>query len=336
MKLSPMSLASLAIVLLATPIATAAVLADGVSFAVEEGTELTRTFEARGEYELKSAALILDGERVRESEDVEMTIDSLERIVVTDELDEIEDGRPTDLTRTFVELVQESTDATEDEEYESSSSSDLEGLSVRFLWDEDDESYYAEAVDDDDDLEDDVLAWLAGDMDFLEYLPDGEVSEGDEWDLDASAYLAIMWPGGLLGFYDDGDVEIDPFNVAVDRQVVENLTGSGTATLEELRDEDGESVAVISIELDVETWALEDREVEGGEVTYDIEINREIEGELVWNLDRGRLDTATFDAVAGMVRTVSWTAETEDGDIDVEQEERYEGTIAYEVEFEEE
>ena len=311
-----------------------------LEYRVEEGTEITRTFEARAEYELEEVVFYADGEIVNELSDVDMTIDSLERIVVRDELVEVEDGRPTDLRRTFLELVQEDTQSNGEDELESVSGSDLEGLTVRFLWDDDDEAYYAEA-DDEDHVDEEVLEGLIGGLDLLDFLPDGEVEEGDEWELEASTYLSLMWPSGLLGFYDENASGADPVSTHLNQQIIENLDGEGVASFEGVRDEDGERLAVISVSLAIDTYAEAEREIEEHDVTYDveIEIDREIEGELLWDLERGVLYSASFEADAEMVRTTSSVAELEDQDgntqeVDLEREDTYGGTVTYEVDFE--
>ena len=233
-----------------------------VAYAPEEGLTLTRTFEARATFTLDEVSATIDGEELEAPTEFDYEFDSLERIVVTDEILEAEDGRPTDLLRTFDELLQETTYRNSEEETEVLSTSEMEGRTIRFYWDDEDEAYVVESDDGEDELEDDTLAFLLEDMDLRLALPDGEVEEGDEWSVDPAAYLTLMWPGGLLDFLDEGEAEKDPVSREMNEEVIENLDGEGSATLVEFREEDGARVAVISLELDVETWADSDVEPE--------------------------------------------------------------------------
>jgi hypothetical protein len=311
-------------------------LQETLEFAPEEGIELTRTFEAHAEYSIDSISLSVDGEVVQETDEIEFSVDSLERIVVTDEIAEVDDGRPTDFRRTFVELTQENTESAGDEENERTSGSDLEGITVRFLWDDGDEEYYVELDDDDDEVEERLLEWLTDDMDMRGVLPDGEVEEGDEWDIDAEAYLTLMWPSGLLGFHGEDEDGVDDYDRGMNQQIVENIEGEGTATFEGLRDEDGTTVAVIRVELSVETWADGETEIEGTELDTGIVLERDVEGEVLWDVESGHLYGAHLEADAEMRITRSRVAETEEGDFDVENEEVYSGSITYDVEIERE
>lgn len=309
---------------------------DEIAFRAEEGTVLTRTFEARAELELGGMEFWVDGEEIEtDAELPEYEIESLERIVVTDEILEAEDGRPTDLLRTFDELLQESTYWIGDNEVETTSASALQGRTVRFYWDDDDEDYVVEANDDEDELEERTLEWLAEDMDLRLALPGGDVEEGDEWEIDPAAYLTLMWPGGLLDFVDEGETEKDADQREMNEEIIENLEGSGSATLEELREEDGVRVAVLSVEFEIETWADADIEVEDlPDIELEITIERSVGGEILWDLDHGHLFSAIFEADTKLVRSESRTVETEDGEIDLETVQTFEGTIEYTTEVE--
>ncbi len=302
----------------------------------EEGTVLTRTFEAIGEMSLTAVEVTVDGEELeREWDEFDYEYESLERIVVTDELAEVQGGRPTDLVRTFDELLQEASSTIAGEELETISLSELEGRTVRFLWDDEDEVYVVETSDDEDDIDEDVLAWLAEDMDLRLLLPDGEVEEGDEWEIDAAAYLTLMWPSGLLGFVDEGKAK-DPVQRELNEEVIENLEGEGSATFEELREEDGVRLALISVELEIETWADSAMEQEGVEIEIEVEISRDITGEILWDLDHGHLFAADLEADAEYVRTMTRPWETPNGEVELTEVRTFSGTIGYTVEIERE
>ena len=66
-------------------------------------------------------------------------------------------------------------------------SSALEGETVMFEWDEDEEAYEVTS-----DADDGLLADLRMDIDFAGFLPDGAVDEGDEWELQPDAYRKVI------------------------------------------------------------------------------------------------------------------------------------------------
>lgn len=309
-----------------------------IAFAPEEGTTLERTFQAHAEYTIEFGMRI-DGEDLEPSEQPDYTSEWTETIAVTDEILGVEDGRPTDLKRTFDDLSQESTDTVGDDEVERSLSSDLEGETVRFTWDDDDEEYHVELVDEDSDLDPDVLQWLSEDMDLLGVLPDDEVEVGDSWEIDESVYLPLMWPSGLVGFHAEDEDAPDADDNERNQQTIDNLEAEGTATFEEVReDEDGRRLAVLSIELSITTSTSRTREDEGPEgesveVTVDEEIERELEGEILWDLDAGHLHSVSLEGDSTWVQTESADVDTPDGTRNVARVITMDGTISYSVEI---
>src|SRR5262245_16469334 len=222
-------------------------------YAPDEGTVLTRTFVAEAQYHLADMSASIDGEALEhpdEMPDYKMGFE--EHIAVTDTVRSLAEGHPSELVRTFDELSQESTDSVGDQESKSSLKSHLQGRSVVFRWDDDEERYTAEA-NDGEDLDDSVAAWLAEDMDLRLVLPKKEVEVGDEWEVDPKLYLAFMWPSGLLDFVGDDEEEPSEDERASSRQTIERLEGSGHARLEEVREEDGVKVAVLHVELEITT-----------------------------------------------------------------------------------
>src|SRR5262245_3648373 len=309
-------------------------------YAPEEGTVLARTFLAEAQYHLADMSASIDGEaleRPDELPDYKMGFE--EHIAVTDTVRSLAAGRPAELVRTFTELSQESTDSVGDEATKSSLTSHLQGRSVLFRWDDDEERFTAEA-NDGEDLDDSVAAWLAEDMDLRLVLPKDEVEVGDEWEVDPKLYLAFMWPSGLLDFQAEGEDEPSEDDRASSRQTIERLEGSGHARLEEVREEDGVRVAVLHVELEITTGsdsvlpAVSEDEVERPEIKIEVEIERKIEGTILWEFDHGHALSAELECEASRQHTESWTVtgESEDGEevsADVEQSRLLEGTIKY-------
>lgn len=322
-----------------------------IVFAPTEGTVLKRSFDAEASYELTELAASFDGQELEhEGELPDYSSRFKEHIVVTDTLGSVEDGRPTEIERTFDELGQENTDSAGDEELHTELESDLQGRTVRFQWDEDEGRYAVESADDGDALDEGIARWLAEDMDLRLVLPGKEVEVGDEWEVDPRLYLAFMWPGGLLDFHAEGEEPSDEER-ALSGQTIENLEGSGTARLEELREEDGVRVAVLHVELEITTGsqhvlpAVDPDEVEEGEyprpeITVEVELERSLEGTILWDLEHGHALSAELECKASRLHTEKWTVtgerEGEEISADAEQSRRFEGTIHYSARIERE
>ena len=333
-------LPSLALFLLASPAREGVALV----YEPEEGTVLKRLFVAEARYRLTDETASIDGEAIEHDGDLpDIGTSFVERIAVTDTLAAVADGRPTELLRTFDELSQENTDTFEGEESTTEYGSPLQGRRVRFTWDPEEERYGVEAADE-DELDEELADWLSEDLDLRRLLPAREVEAGDEWELDPKLYLAFMWPGGLLDFH-PSDGEVDEEDRAPSRQTIERLEGSGTASLEELREEDGVRVAVIHVELEITTGsettlpAVEGGDPDAGEFPIperevEVEIERTLEGTILWDLEHGHALSAELTCEASRLHTESWTitGESEDGEqisADVEQSRMMEGTVTY-------
>jgi len=308
-----------------------------IAYGLESGTTLLRTFVADREDSLESIVFSVDGDEVQEVEEVEDESTSVERVVVRDEIQQTEDGFPTDFRRTFVELHQQGTRSSGAEESESVAGSDFEDVTVRFLWDDEDERYDVELVEEDDGIDAEELARLTPDLDLAGLLPDGEVDEGDSWEIDHAPYLTLMWPGGLVGWYDDKTEDEASYDYS--ETIVDNLEGEGEVTFLEVREVDGVRVAVLSVEIRVETGAdleLSEEEEEAG-VERRADEERELEGEVLWDLDHGHLHSARFEATLEYTFATRWSAETPEGDeVEVEQVLHFEGAIVYTAEVERE
>lgn len=310
-------------------------------YAPEEGTQLKRVFEAEAEYRLTDLTASIDGEELEhEGELPDYAMRFSEHIAVTDTLRSVGDGRPAELLRTFDELSQENVDQVEEEESKAELGSPLQGRTVRFHWDVDEEGFVAAPADEEesDELDSDLLASLAEDMDMRLVLPPAEVEVGDEWELDPRLYLAFMWPSGLLDFHAEGE-ESSAEERALSRQTIEHLEGTGTARLEEIREEDGLRLAVIHVELAITTStenvlpAESTDEFERPEISIEVEIERKLEGTILWDLEHGHAHSAELECEASRLHSESWTITGEqDGEevsADVEQVRLLEGTIRY-------
>jgi hypothetical protein len=312
-----------------------------LEYAPEEGSTLRRTFVAEAEFELTDLTASVDGEALERGDELPpYSTRFTEHIAVLDRLERVVDGRAHEFTRTFEKLLQENGEAFGEDESESELESPLEGLTVRFRYDEDGERYRVEA-DESDELDEGLLDALAADMDLLLLLPGREVEVGDEWDVAPELYLAFMWPSGLLDFHAEGE-EVGGDERAMSLQTIERLAGTGSARLDELREEDGVRVAVIHLELEITTGS--ERELPASEeeerpaLAIEVEIERAMEGTVLWDLEHGHALSAELECRASRLHAEAFTVQGErDGEpveADVERARLLEGTIRYSASIE--
>lgn len=253
--------------------------ADGPVFEPAEESVIRREITTLVELALDSISIEVDGEDREIAKQGDLEYSNEEHLVVIDTVSEVGDGRMLEFEREFAVVTAEQTVRYTSPEGDSEGdsmepSSRLDGRTILFTWDEDDESYFREFSDDDE--EDDVLLeGLIPDLDFLAVLPDGDVAEGDEWDLDEEVAGYFLWPGGRLHLLNEEE-EVEPY-VERGEQHRENLEANGSATLVELRETDDETLWLIEFELEAETWdESDDRESW---------LSFELEGELLWDGD---------------------------------------------------
>ncbi len=312
-------------------------LEDSPAYGPEEGLALTRRFESTSNYEMVDLSLEVDGSPHEGGPEPDMTIEDTEVIVVSDVIEGTEDGRPTKLTRTFDELTNTQIMSAEamDEDQEMNESSDLQGATVIFTWDADEGEYTIEAGED-DAIDDDLLAGLEEDMDLRAFLPDDEVEEGDSWEIEAETFLTFMWPGGSLQFYNSEFEEGPSENTErMNEAVVDALTGDGEVTFEGTREEDGVRVAVLALTLEMSSeGTIEVEGPDGNTADNSVTMEREIEGEILWNLDAGLLHSASLSADATLSFGSAYVFDGPQGSMDVEQTQTFEGTVVYAVTIE--
>lgn len=284
--------------------------ADSLRFAPEQGSTLTRTFEIERQMEGGDLEVVMDGFEVPPEflPVLDLEIESSQRVVLIDHYRKVESGRVTEFTRTYdeVELLVDESQAMSatDQSPESSSESEaradakLSGRTVRFLWDSDEEeyerSYEGDRADDDERA---LLSGLAATADLSGFLPEGEVSNGESWDVDAAVLATLLHPGGDLGLIWEGDLAEEysafPEEVTFEGTLRCKFTGR--------HERDGVSLATITVEGEftmVEVMATNLERVPGidGDATETTTSQYEIEGELQWNLDAGHLAELELEA----------------------------------------
>ena len=177
--------------------------ADDVSFRPENGSSLTKEYTIDLNIALGDITAYFDGQDLSESVPADFELLAELALSVTDEYVRTVEGIPHELIRTFdsMELYWEAAD----ESGEAEDFGELEGKSVKFEWNEEDENYDVSYHESDGDEE--LLQGLGPDMDLRVLLPDGDVSEGDTWSIEADDLASVFFFGTNFEDMEMGDGE---------------------------------------------------------------------------------------------------------------------------------
>lgn len=290
--------------------------ADRIAFDVESGTSLTKTISSETELSMDDMTVAMNGEEMDIASmmgGLEMNISTTAETVVTDEYGSASDGRPSRLKRTYDRIANDTTMESSGmpmmggEDMSMSGSSDLEGTTVVFTWNSENEDYDV-AFDEGEEGDEELLEDLIEDIDLRAFLPTESVSAGDTWEVDNTAMIAILAPGGNLKIMPEdmgemGDMMGMPGNGMNPFDHMGEFDGTITAEYVGMRGE----FAVIKLEVDVSTSndmtemiseLMDDMDIpeEMGEIemdyeTVDIELEFEGSGELLWNVAGGHFQS---------------------------------------------
>jgi len=315
---------------------------DALSFKVEAGTKLSKTFVTELALELEeiTIALTVDGEdQELESPEVEMSIAETETVTFTDEYLALEDGRATKLRRRFDDLSETSARTMTDEEGESDDTteegeSELEGHTVDLTWDAEDETWSAAFAEGDEGGDDELLAELEHHADLIDFLPDGEVAVGAEWTVPAAAFLHLSNPSGELHLDTPSDKEEDDDDLQ--DQLDENMAGEITAKLVSV--EDGLATIELTLELttsgEVDEGAQEVDETMSVERSRKVELEFDLEGSLVWHVEEGRPVSLVLEGELGFESTQKQSSDQGGTAVVFIQTQRFAGTLKLTAEIE--
>jgi hypothetical protein len=238
---------------------------DRVAFVPAEGLELGKRFEVSTRLELDDFTFTVDGEDVGAAMRPELELGAELAVAVTDTYVRVADGRPTELRRRYDEIGIEARFDYESEVESGAESavgeSDLEGETVVFRWDADENAYAAELADDEGD--DELCVGLFEDMDLRALLPPAgaEVDEGSLWALGPATLAPVLAPGGALGLAvrepsREATRVLDALSGLDLGELVDSLRdGEVVATYTGTRDVDGRAVAGIDLRFDVDASA---------------------------------------------------------------------------------
>lgn len=329
-----------------------------VAFRPADGSTVQKTFETTWDLSLEDLYVVVMGEEIDPSlmGDPQVEFSYWTEVAVSDEYVSVADGRPVRLRRAFDSIAGQqvfsvSADELDEEAMEFEMTSELEGAEVLFSWDEDDEEYGV-AYAGEDDRDEDLLAGVWEDMDLRGFLPDGEVSEGDSWEIGSGALAAAFLPGGDLALLPDMDaLDVDDEFMTLMEEFEERFQdrfqelyesifeGETTGTYEGTRDEDGVEVHVLAIEVQVDSTtdfaeivmeiiqAVAEEEGVGDEVDIDVEtadvsFELEGEGELLWDAQAHRVHAFKLETevVALVALAIAGEIDGELGEFELEVE----------------
>lgn len=312
-----------------------------LAFAPEEGSRVTKTFEIAADFALDDLSLVVNGEDIGAMiGGLDLSGETLTAVSVTDVYGKTKNGRPLGLVRTFDSLSGsfEVSVMTEwgGEDQDVQSTSELEGATVRFDWNDDADEY--EVAFDEKGGDEDLLEGLVEDMDLRAFLPPADVEEGDTWQVDLEALSTVIAPGGdLVLLPDDAEMDLDEMKELEDLfsgqfdDFGELLEGECTCVLSGIREEDGRKLAEIDIDLEVRAdidlsdMILQALELIGEELgeeapeidleTADLSIEIDGTGVLLWDLEAGRASSLdlTGEAIFSIDLSVSAEMDGEGG-----------------------
>ena len=323
---------SLVLLLLPLPLLATAppVAPDEIRFQPGEGLALMKTFSMTTES--KRSTLSASGSS-------SCTNSSENRLVVTDRVAAREDERVTELERKFDEISVE-TESSPDfcRGTTSSADSELSGETVVFVWDEDEEEYAAEC----EDVDDELLEDLQYDYDFVALLPDEDVDEGDEWEIEIEDFEALLTPWhGLPLEWDRSNgafVEASADSEHAPPEIEESKDGEITARYAGTTEIDGVTYAIIEIEGEIDTERTIDssRENEPISSTSYVEISetRTFEGQALWHIAGGYLHSLEIEVDISASESMQSTFRFGDQEFNSESQSDVSGTATYEVSFE--
>ena len=328
--------------------------ADSLRYDPAEGSSVTRSAELSWELALEDLSVIAMGQELAASMigNPEIFLVFRTSVLVTDEFLKVDRGRVTKLARTFenleADMVMEVTSDMGDEEVpEMEYESALVGRTVLFTWDAESEEYSA-SWGDGEDGDSELLEGLVADMDFLELLPEDDVSRGDSWDFSAEALSGFSMPGGNTSLLPK-DMGMGELDIEMFEELMADFEQELYGTFDDLFDgtlrashagaaEDrGEDVVAISLELETdgsfdfselvdemlqslfESEGVDPSEVDIAITEAMVELELEAGGELYWDTAANRSAAANLsgDMILGVSFAAEGEIEGEGGDIEL-------------------
>lgn len=287
-------------VFLALPLVLAAApLVAELGFQPPEGAKSTRDYSIELDFELGDLTVIADGQDMSEMVPGDFEGTGELRMQTQDHFVRSGGGRALELIRTFASVEASLEAAGESQDVEETN--ELEGKSVRFLWNEEESDY--DVAWHECEGEDSTLQSISADMDLSVLLPDRAVEVGDVWSVEAGEIGSVLLFGGNLENEESGE--------EMERLLMNELQPQLAKLLETFkisceykgeREEAGAKLGVIGVdltgegELDLEPVIRAVMDAQDLPVQVDLSFDAANlglsftgKGELLWNVERGLL-----------------------------------------------
>ncbi len=288
--------------------------ADKVAFRPEKGSSLAKTFSVKQEFSMDEMNLKVNGQD-QAAPEMEMTMSMHTSLAVNDTYDDLGDGRPAKLTRTYDKIGGQGSFKLHaavigDKDKDMKLASELEGKKVVFTWDKEKGDYTRAFAQDGDKA---LLEDVHEDLDLRAFLPTKEVAEQDTWDIKPEELRIVLSPASDLKMKPQdeesmksmGQMGMDSADMA---KVFADLgEGSIKAEYQGTRDVEGTKVGVIHVRVKVSGShdSTEDAKKQLSKAPegtpkpsidhVDVTVKIEAEGELLWDLKAGHARSFKLD-----------------------------------------
>ena len=279
-----------------------------LGFQPAENHEVTRDYGIQIDFELGDLTVIADGQDMSEMVPGDFEGTGELRMQVQDKFVSSGGGRALELIRTFAEIEASMEAAGESQDMDGSD--ELEGKTVRFVWNEDEGAYdvdYHECEGDEATLDS-----ISADMDLSVLLPGKAVEEGEVWTVPAEKIGSVLLFGGNLEDDGSGDETAAMIQAELAPQIEAMMADFEiSCEYQGEREEDGVRVGVVALtlagegEIDLEPVILGVLDAQEMPMEIDVsfesallELSFEGKGEVLWSIEGGLLHA--FDMGADM------------------------------------
>jgi len=322
-----------------------------VAFTVADGTSLTKSFEVKADLNLEDMTVSGAGGMMPE---MEMTMAVNYKITVSDDYQKVEGGAVRKLKRTYDDIASEVNTSmkmeimgqSRDQDMNVAAESELEGKSVVLTWDVEKKEFkksFEPAGG-----EEELLEGLREDMDLRALLPDAEVKEGEEWQIDPKKLVDVLAPGGNLGLEpkEGGDASSGMGASGMENMAEmfgDDVEGKASGKFTGMREVGGVQMAVVKVSIDIkaktdmtekikEQMSKQDLPPELTKMEFDhmdIEYALQAEGELLWNVAAGHFHTLELSGTTTFKSDQAMSIEVQGKSMNLEQSMEFAGTTSF-------
>lgn len=286
---------------------------DVMAFAPKAEMVVKKTFATKVEMVVDDMSAVMNGEEMDPSMmglPSDLSAEASMNIEVEDTYDEVNGARITSLTRTFDTIGGAYT--TSMGEADEASFDELEGRTIHFKWNAEDEIYEVTFEGDEapSEEEEKSLQMIDADMDYLALLPEGDVEVGAKWDIDGLEVLSILMPGASLKQLMASDQMSEDVPAEVQAQI-DAFLESAKASLTYAGSEEGIGTIAIAMNMEFDTTidpSTMNPEAEmPAEMLFEVEFSLEIEGKLNWDMASGHFTTCDLEGTGSLILDVEMT-----------------------------